>query len=245
MTGLAVLVLVAPAPSARGDETSNAIAASLAVGAVTGMMCWALASGDEDPDLSKYARRGLLVGLAGSSALETFENEAHSDFRDDLGSLRNQVSLSVDNGFGLSGRIGYRCHPRFSAEAEVEWINGFDVDVFQPVIALPGFGQSAEIAVEPIVVTVNAKGYILTGRYQPFLLAGAGVMMVEQTKEGGALGISVNPEETAFVTRVGLGIDVSATEHVVVSLDASYLIPFDRLDYLDYVSINWGVEYRF
>ena len=45
--------------------------------------------------------------------------------------------------------------------------------------------------------------------------------------------------------RFGGGIDLYATKNVVVTVGADYVLPFDDLKDLDYISIGWGIEYRF
>jgi len=45
--------------------------------------------------------------------------------------------------------------------------------------------------------------------------------------------------------RFGGGIDIYATKHVVVSLGIDYVLPFGKLDAMDYISVNWGIQYRF
>ncbi len=52
-------------------------------------------------------------------------------------------------------------------------------------------------------------------------------------------------DETDFAGRVGGGIDIYATENIVVTLDATYVVPTGDVDDLDYLSIGWGVQYRF
>ena len=152
------------------------------------------------------------------------------------------MSLSTDNSFGVNGRVGYRCHRYFSAEVEVEW-NKFSSDLTQP-----GYERLANVVSEPVVVTANAKGYFLTGRYQPFLLLGAGVMSAD-IKLRDPVGLEFtgleSENQNEFAMRFGGGIDLYATEHVVVSLEASYVLPFRSLDTLDYISVSWGFQYRF
>ena len=212
------LALAAHPVSARADGTRT-IVAGLATAALTSLVCasFALTAG-EDTKQDEFARRGWLIGVAGSYAIETFE----SDLQDAVGF---SVDLSVDNSLGFNGRVGYRCHRWLSAEVEVEWLNGFDVSA-------PGF---ATIDVEPVVATANLKGYFLTGRYQPFLLVGGGGMTAKAATERGK----------SYAMRVGGGIDLYATKNVVVTVGADYVLPFDDLKDLDYISIGWGFEYRF
>jgi opacity protein-like surface antigen len=189
----------------------------------------------EDAIQDEFDRQGWLIGVAGIYAIETFKDDAESDAQDVFGPT---ASLSVDNSFGVNGRVGYRCHRWFSAEVGVEWLDGFKTD-------LSAFGNIG-IDIEPIVATANLKGYLLTGRYQPFLLIGAGFMTVEaKVRDTADLGLSASEKETDFAMRFGGGIDLYATKHVVVSVEADYVLPFGSLDDVDYISIGWGFQYRF
>ena len=243
--GLAVLVLVALPDSARSD-TAKSIVEGVAAAAFIGIVCSSVAiTADDEVDEDDFARRGWLVGLGGSYAIETFEDDAEADFRkpEADGGLGPDVNLSVDNSFGVNGRVGYRCHRYFSAEVEVEWLDGFSSDLTEP-----GFTQLADVGFEPVVVTTNLKGYFLTGRYQPFLLAGAGVMTADiKLQDPVGLGFTgvKSESENEFALRFGAGIDLYATKHVVVSLEADYVLPFGDLDALDYITVSWGLQYRF
>ena len=239
--GIASLVLVAlPAP-ARSD-TAKTVVEGTAAAALVGIVCASIAlTSEDDVDKDDFARRGWLVGVAGSYAVETFEDDAEADYQRLLGPTAN---LSVDDSFGFNGRVGYRCHRRFSAEVEVEWLDGFKSDLTQPNVF-----QLAKVESEPVVVTTNVKGYLLTGRYQPFLLVGAGAMTADlKVREPvGLASTSVRSEsKNAYAMRFGGGIDLYATEHVVVSLEADYVLPFGNIhDDLDYVTLSWGLQYRF
>jgi opacity protein-like surface antigen len=225
--------------SARSD-TAKSIVETVAAAALTGIICSGVAlSADDEIDPEDYARRGWMLGLGGSSAIETFQDDAESNLDRVLGV---PTKLSVDNSLGINGRAGYRCHRHFSAEFEIEWIEGFESD-----FSSPGFGELGELKFEPVVYTANVKGYFLTGRYQPFLLLGGGMTTVDVklTKDNVGLGLSSSESENSFTMRFGGGIDLYATKNVVVSLQADYVRPFGNLDDLDYVSIGWGLQYRF
>ena len=237
---LTVLVLVALPDSAR-SELAKVIAESTAAAVLVGIVCSSVAlTAEDEVDKDDFARRGWLVGVAGSYAVETFQDDAESDLQ---GVLGPEVNLSVDDSFGFNGRVGYRCHRRFSAEVEVEWLDGFDADLTQP-----GVDQLAHVYYEPVVVTTNVKGFILTGRYQPFLLLGAGAMTAD-IKLRDSVGLEFtglrSETENAFALRFGGGIDLYATENVVLNVGVDYVLPFGNLDDLDYITIGWGVQYRF
>jgi opacity protein-like surface antigen len=225
--------------SARSD-TAKTIVEGVASAALVGIVCSGVALTAEDEiDPEDFARRGWMLGVAGSYAIETFQDDAESNLERVLGV---PTKLSVDNSFGFRGLGGYRCHRRFSAEFEIEWLDGFESD-FSSV----GFGEVGEYKFETIVYTTNVKGYLLTGRFQPFLLVGAGLTTLDArlTKDNVGLGLSRSQNENSFTMRFGGGIDLYATKNVVVSLQADYVRPFGNLDDLDFVSIGWGVQYRF
>ena len=238
--GLAALVFVALPESAHSD-TAKTVVESAAAAALIGILCSSIAlNSDDEIDKDDFARRGWSVGVAGTYAFQEFEDDAEMDYRKELGP---DVNLAVDNSFGFNARVGYRCNARLSAEVEVEWLKGFNSDLTEP-----GFDQLAKVDFEPVVVTTNFKAYALTGRYQPFLLVGAGAMTAD-TKVREPVGLSFtsvrNESENAFAMRFGGGIDLYATQNVVVSLEADYVLPFSNLNDMDYVSISWGVQYRF
>ena len=79
--GLAVFVLVALPDSARSD-TAKAIVEGAAGAALIGILCSSVVLIAEDEvDKDDFARRGWLIGLGGSYGVETFNDDAESDFR--------------------------------------------------------------------------------------------------------------------------------------------------------------------
>ena len=231
------LALAAHPLSARAD-TSQTIVEGAITAVVLSIVCASVAlTTEEDAEQGEFARRGWLIGVAGSYAIETFKDDAESDLQDGFGPT---ASLSVDNSLGFNGRVGYRCHRWFSAEVEVEWLDRFKTDA-----SVAGF-SNIQIDIEPIVVTTNIKGYFLTGRYQPFLLVGGGVMTAEAKLQSPAPpGAPRSITENDFTMRFGGGIDLYATKNVVVSLEVDYVLPVSSLSDVDYISIGWGFQYRF
>jgi opacity protein-like surface antigen len=236
MGGLALVAL----PISAGADTAKTIVEAMAGAALQGIVCSSVAlTADPDAEQGEYSRRGWSVGVAGSYAFETFQDDAESDFQ--KVTVPN-AALTVDDTAGFNARVTYRCHKRFSTEVQVEWLESFDAEG-----SATGFGDIASIKFEPVVVTANTKVYILTERFQPFLLVGAGAMTADAKLNDmiGGLGLSSNESENSFAMRFGGGIDVYATKNAVVSLEASYVLPIGDLDALDYVMIGWGFQYRF
>jgi opacity protein-like surface antigen len=163
--------------------------------------------------------------------------------------------------FGVTGRGGYRCHPYISAELQFEALSDFEGGIAETTVnpwpsAANDVPRNFDIALESLVFTTNVKGHLLTGRYQPFVLAGLGFMRMEtkayditskamldaagQTRAAQAREIRV---EVAM--RFGGGLDFYLTENVVVSAEGSYLMPTGKLDDLDYYTFGLGLQYRF
>jgi opacity protein-like surface antigen len=181
-----------------------------------------------------------------------------------------------DDTFGITGRGGYRCHPFFSTELQFEWLDDFDGGSIQETGTTPGADwpdqpddtlRNYEFKLETLVFTTNVKGHLMTGRYQPFVLAGLGFMRME-TK---ARDITPNDEATTaqcprpsggappepchapqvsdrrveVAMRFGAGLDFYMTENVLISAEGSYLMPTGKLNGLDYYVFSLGLQYRF
>lgn len=191
---------------------------------------------------SEYARNGLYVSAAGSWAIYP-----------DLADAANQaftttVPVDVQSPLGFDTRFGYRFHPRFATEAQFEWLSEAEI----PLTA------TSQFQLETWTLTANAKAYILTGRYQPFILLGVGTTNFEYGDEAA---VGINVEGYNFAARMGGGIDLYATRNIVVSLDATYVInaivdqqrlrstPEEYLglvtDGPNHFSLTWGLQYRF
>jgi opacity protein-like surface antigen len=146
----------------------------------------------------------------------------------------------VDDSFSISGQAGYRCDPRASAAVQVEWVEEFDGDVSEP-----GMGKVASTTAESLIVTANAKGYLLTGRFQPFLLLGLGGMTARTELKDSAGGSLASQRQEGFAARFGGGLDVYVTKNLLVTTGVDYLRPWGDVEDLDFLSIGGGVEYRF
>ena len=234
--GLAGLVFVGFSTSARGDsgDTFKTVGGGLVSAAVIGIGCAIATNFSPEAADDDYARRGWLVGIGGSYAIETFSDDAESDLQSVFGPT---ASFSVDDSLGINGMVGYRCHRYFGAEVDVEWIDSFDGDIFDSGLKI------GRLDAEILVVTANAKGYFPIGRFHPFVAVGGGAMTAEL--QGSISGVSVSDDATNFTFRFGGGLDVYATRHIVVSLGVNYVLPIGELRDLQFVSFGWGLKYRF
>jgi opacity protein-like surface antigen len=164
--------------------------------------------------------------------------------------------------FGFNGRVGYRCHPYISTELQYEWLNDFDGGInettgFNPwPSAANDVPRNFEFELESLVLTTNVKGHLLTGRYQPFVLAGLGFMRMESKAHdvtskdaldaaGRDRAARVRDTRVEVAMRFGGGLDIYLTENILVSAEGSYLIPTGKLDGMDYYVFGLGLQYRF
>ncbi|MDH5305988.1 MAG: porin family protein [Myxococcales bacterium] len=149
---------------------------------------------------------------------------------------------------GLNARVGYRLRPRLATEVQFEWLTKSQVN------SSGDFEQNDVFELSSWVVTVNAKGYVIpTGRVQPFLSAGVGMISVD-TKENAIVwneytqqfvGLDMRNDDMGFVLRMGGGVDFAVTRNLVVEFDISYVQPTGGVSPFSYVSGGMGLQYRF
>jgi hypothetical protein len=246
--------------AARADGV-KAVAGTLGTGAISSVLCLLAVEYLDKGETSAegFDRRGFFVGASGFYAGENFSENPAKDVESIFGPL---TTSSSDDSWSVQGHVGYRCHPRFSVAASGEYFGGFDT-------SWAGFQGAGSDDIDLYAVTVDLKGYLLTGRYQPFLMLGGGTMSMD-TKPVNPTGIickvgevcppgSMNPPATVptfgpleqaahdedFVFRFGAGIDLYATRNVVVSIGGNYMLPVGTLVRLDLYTIGGGVEFRF
>jgi opacity protein-like surface antigen len=270
---IALFVLNFVASPALADGIKGVVG-TIGMGVLSTMFCVLtdvyLLEDEEEEDTSgeDFDRTGFFVGVGGAYAGENFGVRPVNDIADIFSNRQvdgdffypgpEAVGRSDDT-WSVSGRGGYRCHPRYSIGATLEYFGGFDTDWS----GATGMGSDD---IDMFVGTVDIKGYLATGRIQPFLLLGGGTMTV-QTKVTNPTAVQKSTEVTPptdpttflpnrgpviqsrsyqdFVFRFGGGIDVYATENVVVNVGATYLLPMGLVKTLDLFTIGGGIEYRF
>jgi opacity protein-like surface antigen len=269
---IVLLALGFVAYPARGDGIKG-VAGTLGMGAISSILCTLTVlydSDDEDSSSEGFDRRGFFIGAGGTFAGENFSDRPMRDIADIFSNYRPErpdipnfdgpeATATSDDSWSVKGRGGYRCHPRYSVGATFEYFGGFDTQ-WTGVLGTGGDD------IDMFAATVDIKGYLLTGRYQPYLLLGGGTMHID-TKVTNPTGIVTikNPEipaepprlpvigvpviqardYTDFVFRFGGGFDVYATDNVVVNIGASYLLPLGEVSGVDLFTVGGGIEYRF
>jgi hypothetical protein len=178
-----------------------------------------------------FSRAGCYLGLAGAAA---FPVGAEDELEDVTG-----LSTDISESLGLHARAGCR-NPWFGGELHFEWLEGFDVKV-----------DGLKAKIDGWALTLDGKGYFLAGledklpplarRFQPFATVGFGYLTFDGNISGGP-----SLDDWDFALRLGGGLDVYVTRRIAISVDTTYVLPVsDALDDMDYVSVGWGVLFRF
>jgi hypothetical protein len=217
------------------------------------VLLWAVSASAQD-----YERNGFYVGVGGAYALDNHSDLGPTEDLEhiqilDRGVVSGEIlnrSRDLDGGPALNGRVGYRFHPNVSAELAVEWADGLGSSQV--------FGETWVKIREIdwiVTTTANLKVYLETARVQPFLMLGMGSLVARQLE---SIEIALSEpynvgsvrwrgEDTLadFAARFGAGLDIYATEQIVVSLEASYVLPAGEVDDFAYGSLGMGLQYRF
>ena len=114
-------------------------------------------------------------------------------------------------------------------EAQFQYYDDFTVD--------GNGGPDANINAQSF--SANLKGYPLTGRFQPYGLAGFGFLRTATDSRG------TERVEVEFIGRFGGGVDTYITPNVLMYVEGTYLIPKAELKDFNIVPLAFGVQYRF
>ena len=146
------------------------------------------------------------------------------------------ISPFVSTGVGIGGAVGYRFRPHFAIEGQVEWQG--DSDVLNP------FDGSTAGTISRADATANLKVYLLTGRFQPYGVAGIGWGRFATSCGPGCPTVGA---DNGFLARLGGGFDIYITEMIGVYAEAAYMATaFDvQGTSLAYGTAGAGVVLRF
>ncbi len=171
-----------------------------------------------------YARRGFYLGLHSGYTGELFESEIEDSLPG--------VDLEVDDSRSLHARVGYRLFPWLAIEGHAELYDDYNIELLGV--------DAAEL--DGWAFTLMGKVYLLTGRIQPYLLAGGGYMEVNLSDQ---LSLGLSSDGSGSVAQGGAGLDFYLTRHLVVNVEAVYAFPMGGVEDLDFWTVRGGLEYRF
>ena len=185
---------------------------------------------DEDEDELVFAQSGLYLSAAANFMIPTKKSDIEDEAEKSLGGGAN-ISADADNAWGANGRIGYRLNPQLAVELQAEFVSNIEVDM-----KVSGVETSTE-DIGFFALTTNAKYFLLTGRIQPYVVAGLGW---GRSRVKPANGGSTERND-GWVARGGVGVALYGTRDVALTLETSYVHPASgRIEDLDYLSFNAG-----
>jgi opacity protein-like surface antigen len=246
ITSMGALFLTSGTAKAKPFNGPEAVGATLAAGILTGIACWTVELATEgydeevEPRDDDYDRRGWFAGLQGVYAREDYDVDREEKTIQSRTPFPIEFSLKNHDAGGVRGKFGRRCHSRFSVEFEMEWLDDFAGEV---VNKRDGTARS-DIKFSTIAGTINTKGYLLTGRVQPFVLVGVGAMSVRGDAKDSGSGVKTSQDDGHLVARFGGGIDFYVNRHWVVSGQADYVYSATNLESTNYISVGFGAMYR-
>jgi len=184
----------------------------------------------DEPD---FTRRGVYIGGGGTYAFNLLES-AFDDVLID--------NVDVGDTWGFNTRLGYRATSWFSVEAEYEYLRNFGV-------SFDG-ARVADLRAETI--TGNLRFIAPLRRFQPYLCLGAGATLFS-LDDNIVPGLEV--DHAGFSGRLGVGLDVYATEHISLGVGADAVLstaevkdPFfggTTSSTLSYVALHFGIDVHF
>lgn len=194
-----------------------------------------------DPSDIDTTRAGAYVGLALAGGIPAFDGAQLFTI-----TTPSQGSVDEDPSVGINARVGWRFASWGAAELQYEWMNEFVVNTR---------GEECAKA-KAQVLTGNLKLLAPRRSFHPYALAGVGAGRYERETRTIAIGAgscSPNPGQSGherdwgFAARLGLGVDLYITEHVLLNLEGSGLYSEENpLDHSwPYISLSAGVQYRF
>ena len=126
-----------------------------------------------------------------------------------------------DNAWGVGGRFGYRFDPHLAAEGLIEYSGAF---------------ERGGLDVTSTLFVGQGKYYLMTNQIQPYVLGGLGFANFDSNAGG---------DDNSFVARIGGGVDFYFARNFGLLGELVYNITTGDQDDGRYLSLGWGVFYRF
>jgi opacity protein-like surface antigen len=232
LTGIALIATPASADNVGAIAGTLATAVAAAVGCAGGTHAV-----EDDAPRDAYDRTGFVMTLGAGYAMAQFDDKHTA--RDYVPADEAFDNWSGEGSFVIGGSLGYRCHPRFSVEGEVYRVGGFKTNV-----RLENSGvRTGSIDIEPLVILTNVKAFILTGRIQPWVTIGSGLIATDYTYSRVSKSSAKEGDRTALAWRFGAGADYYLTEKFVLQAKVDYLVT-PSVDH-NMVTIGAALQYRF
>ena len=183
----------------------------------------------EEPEKT-WGNKGFYGIIGGTYAAEDLSN-VKNDIKHQQGFTDQSIDFSNSGGFNL--RAGYRWYTHLATELEYEWVDKFKL----------GHTTEANAKLQDIWhLTANAKAFLSTGRFEPYLMLGLGYYRVGSTSEQ-HVRVSL-PGTGNFGMKGGGGIEFFIMEHLAVDTEITYNFGEDSLADLRYTSFAFNLMYQ-
>ena len=186
-----------------------------------------------EPPPPEYDRSGWYLGLAGFYAISDYDLTT-SDL-DVVPPQPANTNPKFGNSGGVDFRAGYRVFSRWAFEFDYQWQAGFDSK---------NSSIDPPLEIDTHLLSLNTKFFFLTGRWQPYALLGASLLIFNSEIVDDDFkkpwDVSVG-----FAPRFGGGIDFWINENWALMLEGTYIVPVGILDGANMGSVGVGFQYRF
>jgi opacity protein-like surface antigen len=178
-----------------------------------------------------FERGGLYLGGSAFWLGEQFGSELNRELEEALDF--DDADLRVSDSRGAAATLGLRMGSRFALELVGERYDDLDFD-----LTVDGVENSGEL--EITTAMLMGKVFLLTGRIQPYLTAGAGYV------RGRAEVGDVDEVGHAALGRAGLGVELYLNRYWVFGVQGAYSRGIgDELEDLAYFTVGGSIMFRF
>jgi opacity protein-like surface antigen len=186
-----------------------------------------------EPPPDDFSRPGWYAGLGGFYAISDYDLTTT-----DLGVVPPEPAATdpkFSNTAGIDARLGYRLAPHWAVEFDYQWQAGFDSS---------NGAINPPLEIDTHLLSLNTKLFAATGRWQPYGLLGASLLIFNTEIVDNAF---KKPWSTdvGFAPRFGAGLDYYLNENWVVTAEGTYVLPVGVLDDANMASVGVSFQYRF
>src|SRR5262245_1210574 len=200
-------------------------------------LLWVLAApsarADDPPaDAPDFARSGFYLGGSATYGFNLLESAFDDVLFDDV---------DVGDTWGFDPRVGYRALRWLAVEAQYEYLRNFGVT----------FAGAHLADLNAQTITANVRFIAPLRRFQPYLRIGAGATIFD-LDDNIVPGLRV--DHSGFSGRIGVGLDVYATENLVIAVGADSVLSAAQVEdtvldggseSLSYIAVHMGIDLRF
>ena len=244
LTLLLALALPIASPAAEDEETAAEEQAEEAKPAATEEPAEAEETADTEDEADEaedgeeidwdVTHRGFYLIANGSYAFMV--NRDDLEHKAEKASNTGPANSNTDDSWGYGGRVGWRVFDRLAIEGQFQMLNSIEVHSHQE-----SNGRDRRSKATFMTAMANAKGYLLTQRFQPYAMAGAGYGYAELRPSGN----NRNQRDDGFAAQFGVGSDFYVTDNLGLMTEVAYVLPTDDLEGYDNVALLFGFMLRF